>query len=278
MSTSIDTVFIEQFEREVHHAFQREGSHLRGTTREIGNVMGYRAHFPKMGKATTTTKSRHAEVPLGDVLHERVSCDIEDHYTAEMVDDLDELKTNVAERQELAKALSYALGRKMDDIIITNGLENTTNETVTTGVVTLAKINEVYTSFGDNDVPDDGNRYLCVSPKGWTDLMALSQFADADYIPVNEQVFSGGATTVKRWFSFYVFAYSGLTKSGNIRYSMAWHKRSVGTGYQKLPGIEVGRENLRQGYSIVGSLAMGACMIDEAGIYRVRHDETALPS
>src|SRR5690606_23062740 len=40
MATTIDQAFIKQFEREVHEAFQRQGSKLRNTVRSINNVNG----------------------------------------------------------------------------------------------------------------------------------------------------------------------------------------------------------------------------------------------
>lgn len=49
MSTSITTAFVKQFEREVHEAYQRLGSKLRGSVRSISNVKGSSAVFQKVG-------------------------------------------------------------------------------------------------------------------------------------------------------------------------------------------------------------------------------------
>jgi len=59
MSTSIDQAFIKQFEREVHEAYQRQGSKLRNTVRTINQVKGSSAVFQKVGKGTASTKSTH---------------------------------------------------------------------------------------------------------------------------------------------------------------------------------------------------------------------------
>ena len=40
MSTSIDQAFVKQFEREVHQAYQRQGSKLRPTVRVKNGVLG----------------------------------------------------------------------------------------------------------------------------------------------------------------------------------------------------------------------------------------------
>ena len=49
MSTSIDLSFVKQFEREVHEAYQRRGSLLRGTVRTKNNVRGASTTFQKVG-------------------------------------------------------------------------------------------------------------------------------------------------------------------------------------------------------------------------------------
>lgn len=59
MATTIDQAFIKQFEREVHDAYQRQGSKLRNTVRTINKVKGSSAVFQKVGKGTASTKSTH---------------------------------------------------------------------------------------------------------------------------------------------------------------------------------------------------------------------------
>ena len=50
MATSITTAFIKQFESEVHMAYQRMGSKLRNTVRQLNNVQGNQARFQKVAK------------------------------------------------------------------------------------------------------------------------------------------------------------------------------------------------------------------------------------
>ena len=55
MSVTIDQSFVKQFEREVHEAYQRQGSLLRGTLRTKNNVRGTSTTFQKIGKGVATT-------------------------------------------------------------------------------------------------------------------------------------------------------------------------------------------------------------------------------
>src|ERR1044072_965373 len=119
MTTSIDQAFIKQFESEVHEAYQRQGSKLRGTVRSIGNVNGSTAVFQKVGKGTAATKSSHGMVPVMNLAYSNVEVALSDYYAGDWVDRLDELKINIDERQIIAAAGAYALGRKTDELIIT---------------------------------------------------------------------------------------------------------------------------------------------------------------
>ena len=281
MSQSIPQWFIDMFERDVHHAYQRQGARLENTVRHGGTGEGMRVKFPKLGLSSVSQKARHAQVAIQDRDEAFVWCNIEDWYVGDMVDSLDELKTNIAARQEYAMSQSYALGRKSDGLIV-DAINNATNATSGVGKIDLAKVNEAYTFLGNNSVPADNNRFFAVSPKGWTDLMAIEPFANADYIAENEMPFRGAAGVAKRWFSFNVFTQEGsatedgtLPKTGNERTSMIWHRRAIGYHRQKGPGIQVDWENLNQAWSIVGCIACGAVLIDDNGVYKVLHDETA---
>ncbi|MEK9698721.1 MAG: phage capsid protein, partial [Candidatus Poseidoniales archaeon] len=118
MANSIDTAFIKQFETEVHMAYQRMGSKLRNTVR-TSNVTGSTARFQVIGKGTASTKSRNGNVTPMELAHTTVEATMADHYAAEYIDKLDELKININERQAVAQSAAAALGRKTDEIITT---------------------------------------------------------------------------------------------------------------------------------------------------------------
>jgi hypothetical protein len=289
MSQEVDQLFIDIFESDVHHAYQRQGAKFETMVRVGGMGEGKRVWFPTIQKKKTTTKARHAELQIADRGESGVWCNLTDTYTEpDFVDDLDEMKTNVAVRQEYSMDHAWALGRQTDQQIIT-ALEASTNATTATGVLTLAKVNEVYVAFGNNAVPWDGMRYMAVSAKGWTDLMAISQFSDADFVPPNEMPFRSAAGTAKNWMGFKIFTQEGgvdadgnaddgaLSLSTNTRTCLAWHKRAIGFHRQEGPKTTTGWENLRQGWSIVSRQCCGAVMIDSAAVYEILIDESATP-
>ena len=116
MASTMDTAFIKQFESEVHMAYQRMGSKLKNTIRNQ-QVSGNVVRFQKIGAGTASTKSRNGNITPMELVHTNVEATMEDHYAAEYIYKLDELKTNIDERQAVATSAAAALGRKTDELI-----------------------------------------------------------------------------------------------------------------------------------------------------------------
>ena len=100
-------------------AYQRMGSKLRNTVRTVSNVSGSVVRFQKIGTGSASTKSRNGLVTPMELAHTNVEATLEDHYAAEYIDKLDEMKTNIDERQAVAKSAAAALGRTTDEILYT---------------------------------------------------------------------------------------------------------------------------------------------------------------
>ena len=271
---TIDVAFTKQFESEVHLAYQRMGSKLLNTVRRKTNVVGASTTFQKIGKGIAGTKTRGGQVPILNLVHTNVLCTLVDRYGGEFIDKLDELKIEHDERGAVTTSIAGALGRASDaDIVAVT--DTFTQETSATGVVTQPKIEEAYEYFGNNDVPDDGQRSLAVAPQGWTDLMGLAPFASLDYVPESDLPFPKVGFSAKNWFSFNIFSFSGLTLTGGtVRQNVAYHKTAVGHASGQDVMMDITWQGKEQSHLAVGSMSMGACLIDQIGGYRIRSTET----
>ena len=266
MATQISNAFIKQFESEVHMAYQRMGSKLKNTVRQTNNVQGNQARFQKVGTGVASTKSRHGEVPTMEITHSTVDVTLSDFYAADMVDKLDELKTNIDERQVLAQSAASALGRKVDQLIIDvlDAGSNSNNVAHGSAALTLAKALTVYEAFGEADVPDDGQRYFVVSPAGWADLLQIDQFSRAEYVGEGELPYAGGMTA-KRWLGFLWFTFSGLSVSGSTRDCHAYHSSAVGMASAQDITTEMNYLPEKVSNLITSYFSAGAVMIDNNG-------------
>ena len=274
MSTTLDQAFIKQFEREVHEAYQRQGSKLRNTVRTLSNVNGSSAVFQKVGKGTASTKSTHGMVPVMNLDHTSVEATLQDFYAGDWVDRLEELKTNIDERQVIAAAGANALGRKTDELIITALATGSTNNIAdgNTGL-TKTKILQAFESFGDNDVPDDGNRFCIVGWKQWNQLLSLDEFVRAEYVGTENLPFST-ITQAKMWLGTIFIPHSGLPVASDIRSCFWYHKTAIGHAAASDIQTDISWHGDRAAHFVNNMMSQGAALIDDAGVIKIDCDET----
>ena len=270
MANTIDTAFIKQFETEVHMAYQRMGSKLRGTVR-TANVTGSTVRFQKIGTAEATTKSRNGNVTPMELAHTNVEATMADFYAAEYIDKLDELKTNINERQAVAQSAAAALGRKTDSILI-DAMDSGANSTQihdTSSAVEKADLLTVFETFGSANIPEDGQRYIAMHPKGFADLFNINEFASSDFVGPQNLPFAGGMT-MKEFVGFKIFSTSAVAAGK----SMCYHTSAVGLGINSDVTTEVNYVAEKVSHLATSMMSMGAVVIDSNGIYELLDNNT----
>ena len=271
MANTIDTAFIRQFESEVHLAYQRMGSKLRNTVRTVANVRGSTVRFQKIGKGSASTKSRNGQITPMELTHTTVDVTMEDHYAAEYIDKLDEIKTNIDERQAIAKSEAGALGRKTDEILITamDSGASSTQIHDTSSAIEKADVLALFEQFGVADIPEDGGRYVAMNPKGFADLYAINEFASADFVGEANLPFAGGMTA-KNFLGFMFFSSSSVTAGKN----MAYHTSAVGLGIGADVTTALNYIPERVSHLATSMMSMGAVVIDDNGVYEFLDNNT----
>ena len=271
MANTIDVAFIKQFESEVHMAYQRMGSKLRNTVRTVGNVAGSTVRFQKIGTGSASTKSRNGDITAMELTHTQVEATMADHYAAEYIDKLDELKTNIDERQAVAQSAAAALGRKTDEILITamDAGANSTQIHDTSSALEKADLLSLFETFGAADIPEDGGRYLAMNPKGYADLFAINEFASSDFVGEQNLPYAGGMT-MKEFLGFKIFSTSAVTAGKN----MAYHTSAIGLGINADVQTEINYVPQKAAHLATSMMSMGAVVIDDNGIYEVLDNNT----
>ena len=264
MTVTIDQSFAKQFEREVHEAYQRQGSKLRQTVRTKNGVQGSSTVFQLVGKGAASTKARHGVVPVMNVEFSSREVVLADYYAGEWIDKLDELKSNIDERQVLANAGAFALGRKTDELII--GSLSQTSETVNGDTVglTRAKVLSAFEQLGANDVPDDGQRYAIVGWKQWSDLLELPEFSNAEFVGNDQLPWKG--TQAKYWLGTLWVPHSGLPFNGEVRKCFWYHKSAIGHAVGQDVKTDISWHGDRAAHFVLNSMSQGSTLIDESGV------------
>ncbi|MGE4280074.1 MAG: phage capsid protein [Magnetospirillum sp.] len=268
MSTSVINGYSKDYGAQVHAAYQRQGTKLRNTVRTRNNVTGAIAVFQKVGKGAASTKARHGKVPVMNVDHQTVECQLYDYYAGDWLDKLDEIKIEHDERAVLVNAGAYALGRKTDELIITE-LDKSTNYALdgATGL-TKDKVLTAFEMLGEADVPDDGERYAVVGWKQWSELLQIPEFSDADYIGDEDLPWKG--TQAKNWLGTLWMPHSGLTKSGSVRHCYWYHKTAIGHAVGSEVKSEITYHGDRAAWFCNNMMSQGSALIDTAGVVSLR--------
>lgn len=268
MSTSIEQAFVKHFQADVHMAYQRMGSKLRPTVRSKSGIQGSSTTFQKVGAGTASTKARHGAIPVMNLDHGAVECFLADYYAGDWVDRLDDLKVKSDERDVIANAGAYALGRKTDELIVKELDKSANYAGGDSDGLTKAKVLAAFEALGAADVPDDGQRTAVVGWKQWSELLNIQEFANADYVGADELPWRG--TQAKRWLGTLWMPHSGLTAAGGVRLCHWYHKTAVGHASGAEVKTDITWHGDRAAFFVANSMSQGAAVIDPAGVVTMR--------
>ena len=272
MANTISTSFITDYDTDVAVAYQQYGSKLANTVRKKTFAPGQTVYFQTFGKGTATDKARNGDVVPMNPVHSNVNVTITDKYAPEYVDNLDELKTNNDERMLSARAGAAALGREVDQRIITVLDAVTTNTVAATNQgLTKYKILTAISKLNAYDVPDDGDRWGVLSPTAWEEFVNITQVSSRDY--VNDLNWTKG-TQIIRWRGINWFFHSGLPLSTNDRSVFIYHRSAIGLAEQAAITTRIDWVPQKAAYLIDSMMACGAVVLDEQGIVKITCDES----
>ncbi|WP_207263303.1 phage capsid protein [Desulfovibrio sp. Huiquan2017] len=274
MSTTVSNAFVTQYVEMVHQAYQAQGSKMRQTVRLQTEVEGSKCVFQKVGKGAAGKKTRHGNVPLMNLNHSNVSCTLSDWYAAEYIDKLDELKDKSDEKQVAANAGAWALGRKIDELIITKleGAANVVAEAATG--LTKDKILQAFGTLNANDVPDDGHRFAVVGPHQWNELLNIQEFKSSDY--AGEQYAWLKGTESRTWLGITWMFHTGLPlDEAGMRKCYVYHRNAAGLAEGQKVQAFVDWVPEKAAHLVDHMLSAGACLIDPDGVVEIQCDDDA---
>ena len=197
MSTQITTAFVNQFSSNVQMLSQQMGSLLRNAV-DVETVNGEKAFFDQVGSAAAVLRtSRHADTPLIDTPHSRRMVTMSDFEYADLIDDQDKVRLLVDPTSTYSRAAAAAMGRAMDDQIISaalgtsltgkDGGTSTAFATATNQIaagatgLTLAKLISAKEILDAGDVDPSIPRYIAVAPKQISNLLNSTTVTSSDF-------------------------------------------------------------------------------------------------
>ena len=290
MSQQITTAFVQQYSANVQMLSQQMGSRLRDAVR-LETVVGKNAFIDQIGSVTAQLRSsRHADTPQIDTPHQRRRLSIASYEFADLIDDQDKVRMLIDPTSSYAQAAAAAMGRAMDDVIITAALGTaSTGETgsgsatldATNNMVgsassndglTIAKLTEAKRKMDLNDVDPSIPRYIAVGPKQIEDLLGTTQVTSSDFNTIKALV-QGDVDT---FMGFQFIMTNRLSiDSNDIRSCFAWAEDGITLGIGKDVQARIDERN-DKGYAtqVYYCMDIGAVRMEEAKVVKIFCDET----
>ena len=294
MSRNISREFIEEFVAEVHHTAQGS-SRLEHTVRVKRNCEGSTVHFPWMGAVKAQPHIPRTDVVPANPDWRRPECEILDWIVSDYSDVFEASKTNVEDRQALARSFRMAIGRQADEVVRA-ALEDTpaagtgSVDTVEVGSSSNTKfdaretnqgtsrpsglIAEALTVILDNEGPENGE-YFGLLPAIWypafaQDPVNINKFYGETEIErmglKGRRVMSHGVELIfmgdRRETATKADAGLGQGWSSAAGEGWIWEKNALGLAYGLGPMLEINYVPQKHSHLVSLGFSAGACMVD----------------
>jgi hypothetical protein len=252
-------------------------------------VVGEDTYMDQIGKTAAVKRTtRHADTPIVNTEWQRRKIAMVDYDWADLIDKADKLKMLADPTSEYTMNASYALGRAIDDEIITKafgtaytGKTGATSTTFPAGNViavgasglSIAKLLDAKELLDNNDVDEDEPRYIAVTGTQLKDLLATTEVKSADYNTVKALV--KGELNTFCGFTFIRVSTSLLdTDSDSYRRVIAWARNGLGLAISKDITTQI-TERADKNYSIqvYATLGLGATRLDEDKVVEIKCQE-----
>jgi hypothetical protein len=286
MSVEITTAFVEQYKSNVFHLAQQKGSRLRDAVR-TETVTGKSHFFERIGSVAAQKRtSRHSDTPRMDTPHSRRKVTMDDYDWADLIDNEDKVRMLISPQSEYAMAGAWAMGRAMDDAIISaatgnafGGVSGGTTVALPAAQkiahgsagLTLEKLIEAKEILDANDVDPDEARYCVVTSKQMSNLLNITKVTSADYASVKSLV--QGQIDTYLGFKFLRTERLGLD-SNSDRQVLAFTQSGIGLAVGQDVNTRISeRADKNYATQVFLSMTIGATRVEDEKVVEIACNE-----
>jgi len=286
MSTEVNKAFVQKFRDTFIHLVQQKGSRLRDYVRLNADVVGKYDHFDRIG-STSAQKitSRHSDTPLISTPHSRRRVSMDDYNWADLIDKADKVRMLADPASDYMKAGVWAMGRKMDDIIIAamSGNATTIDENDASSNVALPAAQKVAVSattdmnitklmqakkiLDASDVDPDLPRHIVMKSNQFYDLLGDSEIQSSDYNTVKALV----AGDIDTFMGFKFHRSERLAQdASNDTLCLAWIPEGIGLSMGMDVKTEISeRADKNHSTQVYAQMCLGAVRIEDEKVVEI---------
>ena len=286
MSTEVNKAFVQKFRDTFIHLVQQKGSRLRDYVRLNADVVGKYDHFDRIG-STSAQKitSRHSDTPLISTPHSRRRVSMDDYNWADLIDKADKVRMLADPASDYMKAGVWAMGRKMDDIIIAamSGNATTIDENDASSNVALPAAQKVAVSattdmnitklmqakkiLDASDVDPDLPRHIVMKSNQFYDLLGDNQIQSSDFNTVKALV----AGDIDTFMGFKFHRSERLAQdASNDTLCLAWIPEGIGLSMGMDVKTEISeRADKNHSTQVYAQMCLGAVRIEDEKVVEI---------
>ena len=291
MSTQITTAFVQQYKANVEHLLQQKGSRLRGVVRTETQNAEFDFYDRIGATSAQEVTGRHQDTPLINVPHDRRRCSLRDFDWAELIDRPDRIRLLIDPTSPYAQNASFALGRKMDEIILEaffgtvfTGKTGSSSVTFPAGQqiahnyvesganansgLTVAKLRKAKQMLDAAETDPGEARYIICTAKQITDLLQTTEVTSADFNTVRALV-QGDVNS----FMGFEFIRTELvnTDGSSYRRVPAYTKSGLLMAVGMDVNVDIGpRRDKRNSTQVYCSASFGAIRMEEEKVVEIK--------
>jgi len=284
MSVQITTAFVQQYRDNVIHLSQQKGSRLRRSVRIEDGVVGENFYFERVGASAAVRRTvRHGDTPLLNTPHSRRRVSLVDYDWGDLVDKTDKVRLLIDPQSQYTKAGAWALGRAMDDEIITafdgnafTGRDGSTTSAFPAGQqvaaaaagLTIAKLLSARELLEESDVDPDEPRFVALAPDMITDLLNTTEVTSTDFNTV--QALASGKINTYMGFDFIMSNRLPSDEAGGAFITYAYTQSAMGLaiGMDVITRISE-RPDKNYSVQVYLSMALGATRVEDEKIVQI---------
>lgn len=299
MSVNITTAFVEQYRGNVAHLAQQKGSRLRSSVM-VETVTGKTAFFEQIGATAARQRTtRHADTPRMDTPHSRRRVALADYDWADLIDQEDKVRMLIDPASQYAQAAAWAMGRAMDDVIITaadgtayTGVDGSTSTSYASGMtvavttrdagvssanygLNVAKLIAAKELLDAGDVDPDEERFVILPARQVTSLLKTTKATSADYNTIKTLV--EGKIDTFMGFKFIRSQRTGVDSSSYDKV-LYYTKSGIKLGIGKEPSAKISeRDDKNYATQVFYSMVLGATRMEETKVGYIECHATGGP-
>ena len=297
MSFQVDTALVNAYKSNIEIKFQQKGSRLRKTVDEESQNSEFEFYDRITETEAVEVHNRHSDTPLISTPHDRRRVATRDFDWADLIDRKDKIRMLADPTSSYARNAVYALGRKVDDVIIEAFTDVAYTGKTGATQVTFPATSEIAVNYVESGVAANSNltigklrraRFLLTSTEAFNEedeemlfcaytasqvqsLLRTTEVTNADYNTIKALV----KGEIDTFMGFEFVRTERLTKASDIRDIFFYPKSAVKLGIADELNVDIGpRRDKRNSVQVYVAGSFGATRMWEEKVLRAKCDET----